>query len=512
VGVDCAQVAAPPVEGQLRLSGGSRGRLDVYHDEQWGTVCSRGFDDSDARVACRQLGYCCGVSLGSGTDPLMGLGPVWLGYVSCVGFEQRLEYCPHVGWANSTCARSEDVAIDCLDGPSCLRRSVHVYSPGDTGLRIYVSGVTSVTPEAVQRSEAQGFFISCGTGCSKDSSAYLATSCEMAAGGPDGASTNSASLEPAGSLGLWSLTLDTSNLSLGTYFRLCLDADGNNTELSVGDAGFEVYLQVLGVDTRVVLAAPLQEVQANCSAGCNVSSTPLQVFLSIANFGCRAPLDEAQPAPVKRTHVAELSAASSTDSLWRFVVDASGLEAGARAVLCEDFDGPGPGRPGLAAGRYVYVSGTVVATSETLRRRPLQEVKLECTVGCSAVSLGFLATSCEDPTFGRSTAPANFQGVKPFFSVTLDATRLEAGFRYLLCVDLDGPDSVSARLQSGPSVGIGPFVAGVAASLTPSVLALPDQHVALTCSADCRGFSAGVSSIFLSYEPCATQTEPGTYS
>ena len=52
-------------EGELRLAENSTdeqanrvtGRLEAYINGAWGAIGARSFDHSDAKVACRQLGY-----------------------------------------------------------------------------------------------------------------------------------------------------------------------------------------------------------------------------------------------------------------------------------------------------------------------------------------------------------------------------------------------------------------------------------------------------------------------
>ena len=102
---------------QVRLVGGNgvnTGRIEVYYNNTWGTICYRGWDLNDAAVVCRQLGFpgvisssCCAI-FGQGT------GPIWLDDVRCTGNETSLSSCPRGGWGDHTyCGHYQDAGVNC---------------------------------------------------------------------------------------------------------------------------------------------------------------------------------------------------------------------------------------------------------------------------------------------------------------------------------------------------------------------------------------------------------------
>ena len=103
----------------LRLVGGSsynEGRVEVYYNGEWGTVCDDGWDDTDAGVVCRQLGFgSSGTAIGSAGFG-QGSGSIWLDSVTCTGSELSLASCGHLGVnVTRSCTHSNDASVRCSD-------------------------------------------------------------------------------------------------------------------------------------------------------------------------------------------------------------------------------------------------------------------------------------------------------------------------------------------------------------------------------------------------------------
>ena len=116
----------------------TEGRLEIYLNSEWGTVCDDNFGYAEAIVACRQLGYSkaeiygvarslgC-VTTGSydnsllictvhfrfkdGSDEVL----IHLDQVNCTGKEDAIHLlsCLNSGQANHNCLHTEDIALIC---------------------------------------------------------------------------------------------------------------------------------------------------------------------------------------------------------------------------------------------------------------------------------------------------------------------------------------------------------------------------------------------------------------
>ena len=120
-------MSPPPPLPPVRLVGGttaSAGRVEVFVDGIWGTVCDDYFDTDNANVVCRQLGYPPGTQEGGGYVSSIqyrnayfgsGTGPIWLDDVACTGAEAALSLCTYNagGWGSHNCGHSEDVGVAC---------------------------------------------------------------------------------------------------------------------------------------------------------------------------------------------------------------------------------------------------------------------------------------------------------------------------------------------------------------------------------------------------------------
>ncbi|NXV80834.1 NETR protein, partial [Atlantisia rogersi] len=104
--------AGPPV----RLVDGEstkEGRVEVFLNGQWGSICDDGWTDRDAAVVCRQLGF-------SGTAKARamayfgeGHGPIHLDNIECSGTEHTLGQCARPDTGIHSCWHSEDAGVIC---------------------------------------------------------------------------------------------------------------------------------------------------------------------------------------------------------------------------------------------------------------------------------------------------------------------------------------------------------------------------------------------------------------
>ena len=107
----CVSVVMRLVNGDSPYEGG----VEVYYEDQWGTVCDDSWNIKDANVICRQLGYPPASQAWRNAHFGQGSGPILLSNVACNGNESSIDQCAHSGWFNHSCSHQEDVGVTCGD-------------------------------------------------------------------------------------------------------------------------------------------------------------------------------------------------------------------------------------------------------------------------------------------------------------------------------------------------------------------------------------------------------------
>uniref|UniRef100_A0A3B5ANM0 Soluble scavenger receptor cysteine-rich domain-containing protein SSC5D n=1 Tax=Stegastes partitus TaxID=144197 RepID=A0A3B5ANM0_9TELE len=104
----------------IRLVNGTNrcsGRVEVYHQGQWGTICDDRWGMQEATVTCREMN--CGNAVAVKYKAFFGSGQdqVWLDDIECTGHEKSIADCPHRGFGEHDCDHSEDAGVVCSGKP-----------------------------------------------------------------------------------------------------------------------------------------------------------------------------------------------------------------------------------------------------------------------------------------------------------------------------------------------------------------------------------------------------------
>lgn len=100
------QAPANVAKIQLRLAGQKRkhseGRVEVYYDGQWGTVCDDDFSIHAAHVVCRELGYVEAKSWTASSSYGKGKGPSGWTISTVLAMRRPLQHAPPMAGASPT--------------------------------------------------------------------------------------------------------------------------------------------------------------------------------------------------------------------------------------------------------------------------------------------------------------------------------------------------------------------------------------------------------------------------
>ncbi|XP_046378448.2 deleted in malignant brain tumors 1 protein-like isoform X1 [Haliotis rufescens] len=119
----------------VRLRNGtdvSEGRVEIYRQGEWGTICDDSWDRMEALVVCRMLGYVDGENVNATSLPGGAFGPgsgnIVFDEMSCIGVEDNLHECSSS--EDHNCNHFEDATARCISKtpitPSAMDNSTFI--------------------------------------------------------------------------------------------------------------------------------------------------------------------------------------------------------------------------------------------------------------------------------------------------------------------------------------------------------------------------------------------------
>ncbi|CAD7974334.1 unnamed protein product [Amoebophrya sp. A25] len=333
---------------------------------------------------------------------------------------------------------------------------------GDLMYLIYLTPVTSAGVAVLQQGDG-GLLFQCPNCTDAHSTAFLAEDC--AAEGlsairvgvdADNVTLVNETIGTGSGGGIYRLSQDVSQFTLGKHFELCIDMDGSTrTNLLYTESkpmrysGFTVFVtSIEHLETTSVHAAPDQVIFFRCLYG--LCSAAMQGFLSSSFTSCDLGFQVTTPvAFASAGYVGERFYAMSG-------IDASALTIGREYGLCVDH-GNGFGQSGFRV--YVHpISGLAGAATLTYRAGVPIRVEIKLCAKCELVAdltYAYLsAFGCKDADRGTRLQLLEKELVVVsntfrYFIPVPDPETLQVGRNHLICTAVNSTDVSRTFFNTG---------------------------------------------------------------